>query len=84
MDSMPECCGATDRKRRRFASAGTIVLLEWEKCESLGGLLAEHPLVSPYMRQIDGGLDAIMGLSKTTVTTLLVQMWESTDSFASP
>lgn len=41
----------------------------------IGGLLAEDPLVSPYVTRIDGGLDAIMGMSKNTVMTLLVQLW---------
>ena len=40
----------------------------------LGGLLAEHPLVAPYVTSIEGGLDAIMGLSKNTTVKLLLQM----------
>lgn len=43
----------------------------------IGGLLAEHPSVVPYVTRIDGGLDAIMGLSKSTVIGLLIETWNS-------
>jgi septum formation protein len=36
-----------------------------------GGLMVEHPLISPYIVQIDGSIDSVMGLSKDSVMRLL-------------
>ena len=36
-----------------------------------GGLMVEHPLVSPHVLSIDGTMDSVMGLKKDTVTRLI-------------
>lgn len=36
-----------------------------------GGLMVEHPACAPYLRQIDGGVDSVMGLSTRLLATLL-------------
>ena len=36
-----------------------------------GGLMVEHPLVEPHVISMEGGLDAVMGMKKTTVLELL-------------
>jgi septum formation protein len=37
-----------------------------------GGLMVEHPLVVPYIMQIDGTQESVMGLGKEAVMTVLV------------
>lgn len=44
-----------------------------------GGLMVEHPLVQPHVVKIDGGMDAVMGLGKSTVADLLCQAAGGTD-----
>lgn len=39
-----------------------------------GGLMVEHPLLQPYLRQVDGALDSVMGLSKNLVTRLVGEL----------
>lgn len=36
-----------------------------------GGLMVEHPLVSPHVQRIDGTIDSVMGLCKATVSRLI-------------
>lgn len=36
-----------------------------------GGLMIEHELVVPYVTNIDGTIDSVMGLSKSLVSDLL-------------
>ncbi|GAX76057.1 hypothetical protein CEUSTIGMA_g3500.t1 [Chlamydomonas eustigma] len=38
-----------------------------------GGLMIEHPLVSPYIQKIEGTEDGVRGLSKALVTKLLLE-----------
>ena len=33
--------------------------------------MVEHPLVAPHIKSLEGGQDAVMGLSKATVESLL-------------
>jgi hypothetical protein len=37
-----------------------------------GGLMVEHPLVVPYITQIDGTQESVMGLGKEAVMSVLV------------
>eukprot|EP00752_Nemacystus_decipiens_P011866 g10524.t1 len=39
-----------------------------------GGLMVEHALVQPYITNIDGSIDSVMGLSKALVHKLLEQI----------
>lgn len=39
-----------------------------------GALMSEHSVLSTYIRQIDGDIDAVLGLRKTTVLDLLDQL----------
>jgi septum formation protein len=38
-----------------------------------GGLMVEHPLVTPYITRIEGTQDAVMGLGKQTVMELILK-----------
>ncbi|KFM24175.1 Maf-like protein [Auxenochlorella protothecoides] len=38
-----------------------------------GGLMVEHALVAPHIVRMEGGMDAVMGLSKATTLRLLQQ-----------
>jgi septum formation protein len=38
-----------------------------------GGLMVEHPLVQPHVERMDGTMDSIMGLSKSTLKHLLTE-----------
>ena len=38
--------------------------------------MVEHPLVAPHIASLEGGQDAVMGLSKATVERLLRQAAE--------
>ncbi|CAM9651566.1 unnamed protein product [Phaeothamnion confervicola] len=51
-----------------IASAGDILLC------CAGGLMAEHPLVTPYLEQIDGTMDSVLGLSKPLVRRLMAEL----------
>jgi predicted house-cleaning NTP pyrophosphatase (Maf/HAM1 superfamily) len=42
-----------------------------------GGLMVEHPLVSPHVVRMDGTIDSVMGLCKATVERLLGQAMEA-------
>lgn len=39
-----------------------------------GGLMVEHELIQPYVRDVSGGLDSIMGLSTALVAELLMSL----------
>ncbi|CAM9175705.1 unnamed protein product [Discosporangium mesarthrocarpum] len=39
-----------------------------------GGLMVEHELVQPYLKEIQGTIDSVMGLSKPLVLRLLARM----------
>jgi septum formation protein len=43
-----------------------------------GGLMVEHPLVRPFVRDIQGDLDSVMGLGSVVTTRLLLQAAEQT------
>ncbi|GMH43536.1 hypothetical protein BSKO_11458 [Bryopsis sp. KO-2023] len=43
---------------------------------SAGGLMIEHPLVSPHITKIVGGEDAVRGMSKVGLITTLIECWE--------
>lgn len=36
-----------------------------------GGLMVEHDLIQPYLKGVDGNLDAVMGLGSETVLKLM-------------
>lgn len=38
-----------------------------------GGLMVEHPLVTPYITQIEGTQESVMGLGKEAVMQVLVE-----------
>ena len=42
-----------------------------------GGLMVEHPLVQPHVTGMEGGIDAVMGLSKDTVVQVLTELMTS-------
>lgn len=42
-----------------------------------GGLMVEHKLVQPYITNMDGTIDSVMGLSKALVLELLAQLSKS-------
>lgn len=39
-----------------------------------GGLMIEHPLVSPYIVRIEGSEDGVRGLSKALLLNLLLEV----------
>merc|ERR1712224_707609 len=39
-----------------------------------GSLMVEHPLIAPYVREIIGGIDSVMGLSTALLTRLLTHV----------
>ena len=47
------------------------LVAEGEVMWCAGGLMIEHPLVQPFITSMEGGQDAVMGLSKARVLTLL-------------
>ena len=47
------------------------LIAEGECFYCAGGLIVEHPLVAPHIKSLEGGQDAVMGLSKATVESLL-------------
>lgn len=47
------------------------LVAEGEVMWCAGGLMVEHPLVQPYITRMEGGQDAVMGLCKARVVTLL-------------
>jgi septum formation protein len=50
-------------------------LLEDDACmHCAGGLMVEHPLVSPFVARIEGTIDSVMGLSKSLVKELLFEL----------
>ena len=38
-----------------------------------GGLMVEHPLVVPHIRLLEGSLEGVMGLSKTSFMRVLLK-----------
>lgn len=46
---------------------------EGEVFYSAGGLLVEHPLMSPFVKSMVGGLDSVMGMSKELTQSLIEQ-----------
>lgn len=42
-----------------------------------GGLMVEHKLVQPYITNMDGTMDSVMGLSKSLVLELLARLTKS-------
>lgn len=45
-----------------------------------GGLMFEHPLVSPHIRQIVGSEDAVKGLSIASTMEVLLEVQQNTTS----
>lgn len=41
-----------------------------------GGLMVEHPLVSPHVRKIEGNLDSVMGLGSAMLESLVRELAE--------
>lgn len=39
-----------------------------------GGLLIEHPLILPYIKEVVGTIDSVMGLPKTLVERLIMEV----------
>lgn len=56
------------------ASTAEALIEEGECMWCAGGLMVEHPLVQPHVTRMEGGIDAVMGLSKDTVVRLLTEM----------
>uniref|UniRef100_A0A0G4GMM6 Maf-like protein n=1 Tax=Chromera velia CCMP2878 TaxID=1169474 RepID=A0A0G4GMM6_9ALVE len=56
------------------------IVEEGEVFHTAGGLMIEHPLLQPYIRKIDGTIDAVMGVSKMLVRDLMLQIWEEDSS----
>ncbi len=50
-----------------------ILIAEGDVMWCAGGLMVEHPLVVPHVTKMDGGQDAVMGLSKATVVKLITE-----------
>ncbi|CAM9906285.1 unnamed protein product [Chrysoparadoxa australica] len=42
-----------------------------------GGLMVEHPLIQPYLQEIKGDIDSVMGLSKALVKRLMDQVQQA-------
>mmetsp|Transcript_82484 Transcript_82484/g.229976 ORF Transcript_82484/g.229976 Transcript_82484/m.229976 type:complete len:293 (-) Transcript_82484:82-960(-) len=51
-----------------------VLVADDEILRCAGGLMVEHPALAPYILRIDGGTDAIMGLSISLVVKLLTQL----------
>ncbi|XP_028123829.1 7-methyl-GTP pyrophosphatase-like isoform X2 [Camellia sinensis] len=55
---------------------------DWDKVEIeegivlnvAGGLLIEHPLILPYIKEVVGTIDSVMGLPKTLVERLIMEV----------
>ena len=57
-----------------FSESTIDQLLEQGDClYCAGGLMCEHPVVTPYVTRIEGTLDSVMGLSKLLVMQLLLR-----------
>ena len=71
---------AVDTTRVAFepipAASVDALVAEGECFYCAGGLMVEHPLVAPHIASLEGGQDAVMGLSKATVERLLRQAAE--------
>lgn len=50
------------------------LLNEGEVMYCAGGLMVEHPLIQPFIRQIEGSQDSLMGLSLSIVKDLLTKI----------
>ncbi|KAG7673971.1 hypothetical protein Ndes2526B_g02553 [Nannochloris sp. 'desiccata'] len=50
-----------------------ILIKEGDVMWCAGGLMVEHPLVVPHVTNMEGGQDAVMGLSKATVVKLITE-----------
>ena len=50
-----------------------ILISEGDVMCCAGGLMVEHPLVVPHVTKMEGGQDAVMGLSKATVVKLITE-----------
>jgi len=49
------------------------LLLEGALMHCAGGLMAEHPLVTPHVLRTQGGLDSVMGLGLASASRLLLE-----------
>lgn len=59
------------------ASTRAALIDEGEVFYCAGGLMVEHPLVTPHVTRMEGTQDAVMGLSMATVMRLLLQAMEA-------
>lgn len=50
------------------------LLVEGTVLHCAGGLMVEHPILSPYLRRVEGGVDSVMGLSTTLLANLLEEL----------
>jgi septum formation protein len=50
-----------------------ILIKEGDVMWCAGGLMVEHPLVVPHVQKMEGGQDAVMGLSKSTLVKLITE-----------
>ena len=50
------------------------IIEEGEVINCAGGLMVEHPLLQPYIKQVDGTNDSLMGLSCALLASLLERL----------
>ena len=50
------------------------IIEEGEVINCAGGLMVEHPLLQPYIKQVDGTYDSLMGLSCALLASLLERL----------
>ena len=50
-----------------------VLLDQGDIMHCAGGLMVEHPLVTPYITEMEGTQDAVMGLGKQTVMELILK-----------
>ena len=58
-------------------SAIATLLEEGTVLKCAGGIIIEHELVQPFIRNIDGSIDGIQGLPKHLVEQLIAEAMES-------
>lgn len=63
-------CQVPDSVVTKLCEEGTVL-------QCAGGLMVEHKLLQPYITNMDGTIDSVMGLSKALVLELLAQLSKS-------
>lgn len=56
-----------DEVIERMIEEGTVL-------RSAGGVLVEHPLMQPYIKQMEGTIDSVMGLPKALTQKLITEV----------